>query len=109
VKTFSKELLNEIVRRLADALHPEEIYLFGSQASGVTDANSDVDILVVVPETDVSHRALARRGRKSLRGMGVPIDLVVCTVAEKEKWAGVPCNLIHTAAQEGRQVYAAGD
>ena len=52
-------------------------------------------------------RELARQGRKSLWGMGVPVDLVVCTTSEMDKWSGIGCNLIHTVAQKGRQLYAA--
>lgn len=42
--------LREIVRRLADAYHPLQIYLFGSKARGPAGPDSDYDILVVVPD-----------------------------------------------------------
>ena len=106
VVTVSEELLNEVVRRVREALHPQEIYLFGSQAAGSPDTDSDIDLLAVVADTETSPRELARRGRSCLRGLKLPVDLIVCTAAEKEKWAAVPCNLIHTATQ-GRRVYAA--
>lgn len=35
--------ITEIVSRLVDALHPERIYLFGSQARGGANADSDVE------------------------------------------------------------------
>ena len=33
MKTVSQHLLGEATRRLAEAVHPEEIWLFGSHAS----------------------------------------------------------------------------
>ena len=104
---LSKELLDQIVQRLVEALHPVGIYLFGSHARGGGEHDSDIDLLVVVRETDVLPRELARRGRRSLWGLCVPVDLIVCTASEMEKWSKVECNLLHTVAQEGRAVYAA--
>ncbi len=109
MRELSRSVLDEIVRRLVGALQPMKIYLFGSHAGGNPDSNSDVDLLVVVPDTEISRRDLARRGRKSLWGMAVPVDLVVCTTSEMDKWSGVGCNLIHTVAEKGQQVYAAAD
>jgi predicted nucleotidyltransferase len=105
---LSQELLAEIVRRLVDALHPVGIYLFGSHASGNPHKDSDVDLLVVVEAEDEPNAELEHRGHMSLWGLCVPVDLIVCTVADMEKWSEVPCNLLHTVAQKGRLVYAAG-
>ena len=105
--TFSKDILDEIINRLIGALHPEAIYLFGSHVRGSADRDSDVDLLVVVDDSLESPRELARTGRRSLWGIGIPIDLIVCTSAEMDKWSKVHCNLIHTVTQEGQKVYAA--
>ncbi|NQT50713.1 nucleotidyltransferase domain-containing protein [bacterium] len=105
MKECPPQLLDEIVRRLVAALHPLRIYLFGSHVAAEADRDSDLDLLVVVPDTPTSPRELARLGRGSLWGMAVPVDLVVCTDSEMRKWAPVPCNLIHTVVQRGRLVY----
>ena len=109
MKELSPETLEEIVRRLVEALHPVGIYLFGSHAGGSPNADSDVDLLVVVGQTDMPNRELARLGRKSLWGMCIPVDLIVCTAAEMDKWSKVGCNLLHIVSEKGRPVYAAGD
>jgi predicted nucleotidyltransferase len=44
--------LQEIVRRIVDAVDPAEIILFGSYAYGIPNKDSDVDILVIM-ETDI--------------------------------------------------------
>ena len=107
MKQVRSELLVEIVRRLCAALHPREIYLFGSHAYGEPDAHSDVDLLIVVGDAGIHPRELARIGRNSLRGMGFPVDLVVCTEEEVRTWAPVPCNLVHTVVTKGRRIYGA--
>ena len=101
---ISDDMLKEVVSRLAEALHPDSIYLFGSRSRDASDSGSDIDLLAIVPDTDERPRDLARRGRRSLWGMAVPVDLIVVTRSEAERWAGVSCNLIHTAVAEGRQV-----
>ncbi len=107
MKELPQALLDEIVRRLVDALHPVGIYLFGSHATGRPDRDSDVDLVAVVPDTDVPPRELARKGRRSLWGLCLPVDLIVCTASEMQKWSQVPCNLLHTVAERGRALYAA--
>jgi len=108
MKVLAEETLREIARRLVEVLHPTKVYLFGSHAGGTPDSDSDVDLLVVVPDTDVSQRDLARLGRKSLWGMRIPVDIVVCTTSEMDKWSKASCNLMHTVATKGRLIYASG-
>jgi predicted nucleotidyltransferase len=67
----------EVVERL-QILHPQRIFLFGSNASGdAIPGRSDVDPLVVVPDDEESSYAKAVRAYGSLRGMGFPKDIVV--------------------------------
>ena len=107
MQTLLPEMLNEVIRRLVDALHPLRIYLFGSHAYGTPDRGSDLDLMIVVPDVEESPRELARRGRRSLTGMGFPVDILVFTLSEVNKWANVRCNLVHTVIQKGRLIYAA--
>ena len=51
--TNQQELLDEVVNRLVRGLHPERIYLFGSQARSQAGEGSDIDLLVVVPDSDL--------------------------------------------------------
>ena len=41
--------VQEMVRRLAEAVQPERIILFGSHARGDAGLDSDVDLLVIAP------------------------------------------------------------
>ena len=105
MKELSAELINEITSRLKDALHPLKIYLFGSHACGDSDTDSDIDLLVVVADTEESPREIALRGRASLRGLMFPVDLIVCTQSQIQKWSDVKCTLIYTVIRKGRLIY----
>ena len=105
MKELSTELMNEITNRLRDALHPLRIYLFGSHACGDADKDSDIDLLVVVADTDKSTREIAQQGRASLRSLMLPVDLIVCTHSQIRKWSDVKCTLIYTVIRKGRVIY----
>lgn len=66
-----EEILDELVRRLVEAVHPKRIILFGSTARGGIRAHSDLDVLVVVsdslPQKEGWSRAYAGLRRFGLR------------------------------------------
>ena len=100
-------MLDEIVRRLVETLHPLEIYLFGSHARGTPHPDSDLDFLVVVPDDAGDRHELAGRGYVALYGLAVPIDLVVQYRREMDRWSAVKFSLPYEATNKGRLVYAA--
>jgi len=105
MKELTENLLEEITKRLAESIQPERIYLFGSHAAGKANQDSDVDLLIVVPDTDQSHHDLALRGRANLRDLMIPMDLVVCRHSEINKWQNVKCSLIYTVMRKGKLIY----
>ena len=44
------EVIDHLVRSIVEAVHPLKIVLFGSAVRGEMDTNSDIDVLVVMPE-----------------------------------------------------------
>jgi len=105
MKELSTELLDEITKRLAESIHPERIYLFGSHAAGIADQDSDIDLLVVIAETDKSTRDVARKGRASLWGLKTPVDLIVCTESQFKRYSDVKNTVMNEALCEGKLVY----
>lgn len=97
----NEALIDEVRRRLAAAAPTAKVILFGSRARGEARPDSDLDLLVIEPD-------FARRGeeygrlRKELRGLGVPVDLVIYRRREAEERRGVPGSLVHRALKEGR-------
>lgn len=55
--------IRKFARAVADQFDPDRIILFGSYAYGTPHANSDVDILVVMPCADQHVRGLAIRNK----------------------------------------------
>jgi len=100
-------VLREMVRRLVEAMQPERIYLFGSQARGDASDESDYDLLVIVREATQPRHKLARMAFRTLCGVGVSKDVVVLTLDEFERKKTVPASLPATVLREGNLLYAA--
>jgi predicted nucleotidyltransferase len=66
--TVSPEILSEIAQRLVTEFNPERIILFGSHAWGNPEEDSDIDLLVIVSETN--ERPIARAVRAPDASMG---------------------------------------
>jgi predicted nucleotidyltransferase len=108
--------MNEVVapiqdaelRRIVDVIvanfAPSRIVLFGSQARGDARPDSDIDLLVVMP--DGTHRR--RTGQaiyealRMVRGRSRGVDLVVVTDTEFDRGADDLGTVIRAAFREGR-------
>jgi len=96
------QVIEEIRTRLASAAPPRSrVLLFGSHARGTAAADSDYDVLVIEPAVE-SPISEAVRLRRELRGLGVPIDLIVMDEAKASRRATVPGTMVERALREGR-------
>lgn len=96
------EVIEQIRIRLASAAPPRSrVLLFGSHARGTATEDSDYDVLVIEPTVD-SPISEAVRLRRELRGLGVPIDVVVMDEAKARRRAAVPGTMVERALREGR-------
>ncbi len=105
MKTLDPKLLDEIVRRLVDEFDPEQIYLFGSHAWGTPHEDSDVDLCVVVRESDETESQRMFRAQRSLGKLLAPIDVLVKTRSQIEHLGGTRSTMEYEATAEGRLVY----
>ena len=105
--TADDPALAEIVRRLVEAYQPERIYLFGSVARGDAGADSDYDLLVVVPDKAQPERRRSRLAYEALRGTGIAADVLVCTRSYFEDRRSLKASLPGTVLREGRLLHAA--
>ena len=86
--------------------HPLRIILFGSAARGQAGPDSDIDLLVVMP--DGTHRRhTAQRLYGMIRNVGVPFDLLVATPSDLEKHRQNIGLIYSSILREGIEVYAA--
>ncbi len=102
----AQDRLEELVRRIVETVHPLRIILFGSAASGRTGPDSDVDLLVVMPE-GTHRRHTAQHLYRVIRGVGLPFDLIVATPSDLEKHRHNPGLIYRTILDEGKTVYGA--
>lgn len=100
-------VLDQAVRQLVAALHPERIYLFGSRARGDALDDSDYDLMVVVRERRGAGRAMERDAYAALSDLGVSKDIVVMTRDYFDWMKGAKASLPATVEREGRLLYAA--
>lgn len=100
------EKLDELVRRIVEAVHPLRIILFGSAARGEMTPDSDVDVLVVMPEgTHRLHTASDLHMR--MIGLHMPVDILVTTEESLERHRDNIGLIYRTVLREGRELYAA--
>ena len=98
--------IERLVQRIVEVAHPLRILLFGSAARGEFRSDSDVDLLVVMPE-GVHRRRTAQRLYLEIRGVGIAFDLLVATPSDLEKHKDNIGLIYRTILQEGKEVYAA--
>ncbi len=107
MESITTDQLEDIVSRLVDGLQPERIYLYGSHADGSPHADSDIDILIIMPGSDSGLTEMYGRAEKCLRGTGLPAELVIFTSQEFERQRQWMSSLPNEIAKKGRLLYAA--
>lgn len=105
-----ESMVHELDRLLAciaseSAVH--SVILFGSTARGTRQAQSDVDLLVLVNSGTVVDTGIAARIREAAyQHVSFPIDLIVETLMDFQSRSSLP-TLERKIAREGKVLYAA--
>ena len=89
-----------------EAADPDKIILFGSAARGEMGPDSDVDLLVVKGGKFNRWRVTTAIYRQ-LTGAEAPVDVVVVTPEEVDRYRDTHCLVICPALREGKVVYGA--
>jgi predicted nucleotidyltransferase len=105
VKTIQPGLLERVIDRLKAEFQPEEIYLFGSHAWGTPDENSDVDLMVIVPNSDERPIRRDQRAQRCLGRLAMPADVLVRTRGEVNRYKHLRASLFHQVLNQGRKLY----
>jgi predicted nucleotidyltransferase len=104
METGTDAILQEMVRRIVEAVHPDKIILFGSYARGEADENSDLDLMVVAP-SEAPRWKRTKPVLQALRGVLFPKDIIWYTQEEINDWRGVRSHLVSRVMDEGRLLY----
>ncbi len=99
-------LLDQLVRRIVESVHPLQIILFGSAARGDMGPHSDLDVLVVMPD-GCDRLAVTQTLHCRLSDLGTAKDIVVMQASDVAEHGGNPYLIIHRALSEGKELYRA--
>jgi predicted nucleotidyltransferase len=99
------EHIQQMVELIVAQFQPEKIILFGSHARGAGTADSDVDLLVVMP-VEGSKRAKQLEIRAAVHDVHVPKDILVSRPEEFQWRKDIVGTIERPAATEGRVLYA---
>ena len=104
VESTAQKKIEEMVRRIVERFHPEQVILFGSYARGQAGPNSDVDLLVVMPVSG-SKRKASIEIDLILAGSGLPKDIIVMTPEEVARTKDIVGTIVYPALREGKVMY----
>jgi predicted nucleotidyltransferase len=98
--------IDALVERIVDSVHPLRIIMFGSAARGDMGPDSDVDLLVVMPE---GTHCLDTAGFLHTRLHGIPlsVDILVATPSDLERHKDNIGLIYYVILEEGRDLYHA--
>ena len=104
VEQVSASKLDELVRRIVEAVDPLRIILFGSAARGEMRPDSDIDVLVVMPE-GTKRREIEGQLYVKMLGMQVPVEIVVATPSDLVRYRDTKGLIYHNVVREGTDLY----
>lgn len=93
------------VDRIVETARPRRIILFGSYVRGQMHRDSDLDILVIADDPVDNPRQESVRIRRALRGIGMPMDILVVADRRLRELADAPGLIYREALKEGKVVY----
>ena len=101
-----QQVLDALVGRIVEAVHPRRVILFGSAARDDMGPHSDLDVLVVMPD-GVHRRDTSTLVYRSLHRFGYAIDVVVATEGDLVEYRDNPGLVFRQALLEGKELYRA--
>lgn len=102
-----EEAVQSAVRIMVAQLHPERVYLIGSTARGDARAQSDIDFLIVLPDSAPREALWAGEIYSALWDIPYAIEIVRFRRSAFEQRTGWLMSLPAIAMREGKLLYEA--
>jgi uncharacterized protein len=106
VNKFLMDEIQNIVSQINQLIRPIKIILFGSVARGEANKNSDIDLLIVMPN-GTPKRKTAQLLYSTLSDIKVPYDIIIATPQDLETYKDNIGLVYKTVLEEGKIIYAA--
>jgi len=91
--------------RLVATLKPKAVWLFGSRAKGNARADSDFDLLVVLPDGLREEAYSSHAVASPVFASGIGLDIVPCSMSDFARDKAIPGTLVQRATSEGQPLY----
>jgi predicted nucleotidyltransferase len=101
----TSEKVEAAINRIVEFSRPKKIILFGSYVQRTMCVNSDLDILVVTKDEPENPRKESVRIRRALRGIFMPIDILVVSEDRLNQLGDTPGLIYREALRTGEVVY----
>ena len=98
------DVIQTMTDRIVRDFHPLRLILFGSHARGEARPDSDIDLLVVLPQV-ANKRLAAVAIRRALADLPVCKDIVVTTPEEITRRGDLIGTVLRPALREGKVLY----
>ncbi|MBI5407010.1 MAG: nucleotidyltransferase domain-containing protein [Nitrospirae bacterium] len=99
------EKVRTVVEKIVEISHPRKVILFGSYVRGSMNVNSDLDVLVVAGGEIENPRKESTRIRRALKGILMPMDILVVQEDTLKEIADMPGLIYREAIRNGKVVY----
>ncbi len=103
--TITPEKIEAAVQQIIRVGRPRKVILFGSAVRGETNIHSDLDILVVTGDEIDSPRKESVRIRRALRGIVMPMDILVVPESLLQELGDQPGLIYREALRHGKVIY----
>jgi uncharacterized protein len=102
----TQDKVDRAVATAIETVTPSRVFVFGSWARGEARWDSDLDLAILVADTEAASLGLLRRElRRELQDIPMTIDLVLATESCARELAGSVNSIYYAILKEGRLVY----
>ena len=108
IRDLDPSLVDSLRSAVLKQLNPLLVVLFGSQAKGTANGDSDIDLLVIDDRpfsASRSRRRMIGDIRRSIHAGRYPVDVLLFDVAELGRWRETTNHVIARALREGVVLY----
>lgn len=102
---ITPDKVESAIRKIVEVGRPRKIIVFGSYSRNDIHIHSDIDFLVVTSDEVKNPRKESIRIRRALRGISMPMDIIVVPESMWLQLRDIPGMIYREAERQGRTVY----